>query len=134
MAGKRWTLKKEDGQYVFKFYNKPSRAVQKLLQNKGWTLDYDDRRKWRGEDGLEQIKKAIAFWEKKREFASSSNTLCWTCANAYCQCSWSKNFTPVEGWVAERRILYRHGDEGDMVYLDSYSVEECPQYEEEVRR
>lgn len=52
-------------------------------------------------------------------------TLCWNCSNAYGQCSWSKDFTPVEGWNAERKDV-KVTVQG---YVPSYIVFECPLYE-----
>ena len=56
-----------------------------------------------------------------------SETICWRCANAYGQCSWSRNFTPVEGWDAERRDVKTIIDG----YVESYIVNNCPMYEGE---
>lgn len=53
-------------------------------------------------------------------------TLCWICAKAGGNCSWSKNFTPVEGWNAKpTKIRCREQETG---YLDSYNVKECPEF------
>ena len=52
-------------------------------------------------------------------------TLCWNCSNAYGQCSWSKDFTPVEGWNAERKDV-KVTVQG---YVTSYIVFECPLFE-----
>ena len=42
-------------------------------------------------------------------------TLCWSCQNATNGgCSWSRSFTPVEGWVANKGI--------------GYNVKSCPEY------
>ena len=30
---------------------------------------------------------------------------CWYCTKACGRCSWSKNFTPIKGWVAEKVIV-----------------------------
>lgn len=45
-------------------------------------------------------------------------TLCWDCANAVGWCSWSKDFTPVDGWDAEY-----------VPDKDSYRVIACPLFE-----
>ena len=39
--------------------------------------------------------------EKKQDGSQNYGgcTLCWDCANAVGWCSWSKDFTPVEGWT-----------------------------------
>ena len=58
-------------------------------------------------------------------------TLCWTCQNATGQCSWSKNFTPVEGWDAVPTKV-RGNLELDE-WLDSYLVIDCPKYRKDLR-
>lgn len=53
-------------------------------------------------------------------------TLCWSCANATGNCSWSqwKYPRPVKGWVAEKTIIKcSMKDE-----ISSYCVIECPQF------
>ena len=60
----------------------------------------------------------------------TQGTLCWECANAAPLvdgsrgCSWSEDFAPVPGWVAEPRVIGRHLERG----RDSYFVHECPLY------
>lgn len=60
-------------------------------------------------------------------------TLCWDCEKACGRCSWSKNFTPVEGWNAiptkwlssttrAKRSIKKY-------YVDSFDVYECPEFE-----
>lgn len=63
-------------------------------------------------------------------------TLCWGCGNAVPDedgergCSWSREGTPVEGWVAERRDIRiqpkRPGEERRGV--ESYQVITCPAF------
>lgn len=56
-----------------------------------------------------------------------TRTLCWKCKNAVpdgCYgCSWSKEFEPVEGWVAEEDKIV-----GDGEILTSYRVIFCPEF------
>jgi len=53
-----------------------------------------------------------------------SETLCWTCANALKRCSWSRNFSPVEGWDAiPTKIRMDRG-----IAIDSFFVRDCPLY------
>ena len=73
---------------------------------------------------LKCVCKARKPKEKKRK-----ETLCWTCKNAVCGCSWSKDFTPVEGWEAIPTKV-RGNIEIDE-WLDSYLVVKCPRYEED---
>lgn len=62
----------------------------------------------------------------------SKPTLCWKCSKACGGCSWSDGtFTPVEGWTATETTI--RGDRGiwrDRI-IQSYIVEECPEYEED---
>lgn len=56
-------------------------------------------------------------------------TLCWTCKKATGGCSWSKSFTPIEGWKAiptkvKINDRSRRGDE-----TDSFDIYECPEFE-----
>lgn len=54
-------------------------------------------------------------------------TLCWECDKACGRCSWSKDFTPVEGWKAiPTKIRKRDNNYG---YMDSFIVLECPEFE-----
>ena len=47
-------------------------------------------------------------------------TKCITCGNACGGCSWSQDFTPVEGWIAEPTVN-REG-------VESFHVIDCPEY------
>jgi hypothetical protein len=53
-----------------------------------------------------------------------ANTLCWSCKNSIGYCSWSKDFTPVDGWEAEKTKLKLHSGG----YDTSYAVKKCPLY------
>lgn len=56
-----------------------------------------------------------------------SDTLCINCDRACGGCSWSKDFAPVEGWVAEpRRISRPFKSETDGT--DTFLVKECPMF------
>lgn len=49
-------------------------------------------------------------------------TVCWSCIKL--DCSWAKNLTPVEGWTAEKTLIYdRPGN-----FIDSYLVIKCPDF------
>ena len=55
------------------------------------------------------------------------STLCWICQKAGGNCSWSKDFTPVEGWNAKpTKISCAESPTG---YIESYRVKECPEFE-----
>lgn len=64
--------------------------------------------------------------EKKRKYTEHSNsTLCWKCKNATGGCSWSQDFTPVEGWDAKRtRIRLEKGTK----HTESFIVKKCPEF------
>lgn len=75
-------------------------------------------------------------WTKRNSMArkscaydafKKSDTICWECANACGNCSWSRNLTPVEGWEVT--------ETGDPTYLLSLrkivptvSVKSCPEF------
>ena len=54
-------------------------------------------------------------------------SLCFKCGNCVDGCSWSRTFTPVDGWKAEPN--YINSDEAE-----SYHVVECPQYKPDAAR
>jgi len=53
-------------------------------------------------------------------------TICWDCRNATGKCSWSKDFTPVAGWVAEPTVIRSNYGTG----IQSYIVKRCPLFKE----
>jgi len=56
------------------------------------------------------------------------STLCWTCQNGYAnKCPWMTDFTPVEGWEAEKTVIMDNIREP----IDSYLVIKCPMYVKE---
>ena len=68
--------------------------------------------------------KAYSKPKKKRK-----ETLCWTCKNAVCGCSWSKSLTPVDGWDAIPTKVRGNAELDE--WLDSFLVVSCPEYEED---
>ena len=54
---------------------------------------------------------------------------CWTCKNCYGGCNWSRDFEPVEGWIAEKTFI-----ESNEEYADSYKILYCPEYMEDKRK
>ncbi len=48
---------------------------------------------------------------------------CWKCANAYGGCSWSRNFQPVEGWIA-KFVQHTKCVPG----FTSYNIIFCPEF------
>ena len=62
----------------------------------------------------------------KKGASQKHQSLCCACANACGKtaCSWAKNFTPVEGWVAEPTVL-----SPNQCYTEtSFDVLFCPKY------
>ncbi len=63
--------------------------------------------------------------EKTSVTKKEHDTLCWNCKNNAGHCSWSKNFTPINGWKAiPTKVRSENGKK-----LDSYDVYECPEFE-----
>ena len=55
-------------------------------------------------------------------------TICWNCKKACGRCSWSRDFTPIEGWEAiptKRRESWN----GYTRIAESYDVYNCPEFE-----
>lgn len=76
---------------------------------------------------------------RKKKDERYEHTLCWNCANACGNCSWSGydkaakrvRFQPVEGWVAiPQKILVNRERNGKRVrqYETSYIVINCPEF------
>lgn len=64
---------------------------------------------------------------KPKRCNAPSETLCWECAKNGGLCSWSKNFTPVEGWEAIPTKIQAYGHADGVI--DSYKVISCPEFE-----
>lgn len=63
--------------------------------------------------------------------ANYQHTLCWDCANACGNCSWSRRDPmPVDGWVATpTKIKLRNPDhQYGEAHSNSYIVRSCPQF------
>lgn len=54
---------------------------------------------------------------------------CCTCRKAVGGCSWSRNFTPVEGWVAIPTYINHGGNKGHTRLGESYAIIHCPEYD-----
>lgn len=59
--------------------------------------------------------------------AQDKPTLCWSCENACCGCSWSRSFKPVDGWTAVPTKVFAKTD-----FIASYRVMKCPQYKSDL--
>ena len=73
----------------------------------------------------------------QEKIQSTSGTLCWTCkwaAGKDGKCPWVREFKPVEGWKATPdQVLITsatQAPDGVPKYTDSFTVIECPLYEE----
>ena len=66
--------------------------------------------------------------------AEKKTTLCWSCIHAVPNkklnhgCNWSKNYIPVDDWVAKPTIIASNN------MAQSYMVVLCPEYVREVRK
>lgn len=56
---------------------------------------------------------------------------CWYCTKACGGCSWSKNYTPIDGWVAEETICDRFIDYRGVNITHSYKILHCPELVDE---
>lgn len=63
-----------------------------------------------------------------------SPQLCWTCQRACGGCSWADRLEPVPGWTAiPVRMQHVEGVMQVPRYVDTYSITDCPEYEEDAR-
>jgi hypothetical protein len=53
--------------------------------------------------------------------------ICWDCQKAVGGCSWSRDFTPVEGWDAEN-VPYQPWETQTVKYRDTYIIRGCPEF------
>lgn len=66
---------------------------------------------------------------KSQKRKNVKTTLCWECAKNGGLCSWSKNFTPVEGWEAIPTKIQARGAYNEHGEIDSFKVISCPEFE-----
>lgn len=73
---------------------------------------------------------------KKKEMpaiASKPKQLCFDCKKAVGGCSWSRTYTPVDGWTAEPTMIKQDGKMGRLGRanngIPSYQITQCPQFE-----
>lgn len=62
-----------------------------------------------------------------------NQNICWDCQKATGGCSWSRNFTPVEGWEAEL-IPYQPWKNKHINFSDTYHITKCPEFVEDEPR
>lgn len=66
----------------------------------------------------EWLEGRLKRWEERRgRYTRHAESLCWRCDRAIGGCSWSRSFTPVEGWEAQYNPT-----------IKSYHVISCPEY------
>lgn len=58
---------------------------------------------------------------------NEKSTICWKCQKACGNCSWSREFKPVEGWEATQTKVYSNVDSR----VDSYIVHKCPEFKKD---
>ena len=66
----------------------------------------------------------MTFIDRQINLLESKYQLCFSCKNAYGNCSWSKSFIPVNGWTAKKRKLSLAAG-----FDESYSITACPEFE-----
>lgn len=57
------------------------------------------------------------------DYSKSNFQPCWTCKKACGGCSWSRDFEPIPGWIAEKNTIPYNGE-----YADTYKIISCPEY------
>lgn len=67
-------------------------------------------------------------FQKKKPKKNKNQSLCWDCQNACGGCSWSRSFTPVEGWEARPTKIKLIPNKEGLEYTDSYHVISCPEF------
>ena len=71
------------------------------------------------ENGIKE-RRYVKSGEERKLQKPKTNQLCWDCGKYAGGCSWSRDFTPVEGWTAEK-VLMTSGTE-------TYEIKECPEF------
>lgn len=98
------------------------KSVEKICPVCGEKFKSNGRKKYCSE----RCAKRVIYYKKK---AGKNEQPCWTCKKACGGCSWSKNLTPIEGWVA-LPVKIKYGSVPDI----TYQIIECPEYEREEER
>ena len=66
--------------------------------------------------------------KKNHRLDPGTGQICWRCANACGDCSWSREGKPVDGWKAKRTIIRSKGE----CDIYSYNIIYCPQFNQDV--
>lgn len=62
---------------------------------------------------------------------STHHQPCWYCTKACGKCSWSKNGTPVDNWVATPTITDNYYYDGNHIMVHSFKIISCPEFVDE---
>ena len=65
---------------------------------------------------------------KTEDYTNNKYQPCWTCSNCYGGCSWSREFKPVDNWIATENIIIENGE-----HTKTYKIIYCPEYIKENR-
>lgn len=56
--------------------------------------------------------------------------ICFDCTKAVCGCSWSRSFTPVDGWDAKPDFIWINSGKKTKSYkMPTWWVRRCPEFE-----
>lgn len=112
---------KDNKQYIFESFRDADAFLNKQHGYTGGKYRAGIKAVKLYEDGNKEFFDIIAG-ESHRAYRTTAvvrEQLCWSCANCYGGCSWSREFKPVEGWTAKRSIK---------ADVDTYSIIKCPEY------
>lgn len=87
-------------------------------------------------DNKDMAKKAVAneycYYRNKENLKLPHLSLCWRCGNSTNSgCSWSREFKPVRGWTAEKKIQQVQTKANVKRPVISYHVLDCPQFNDD---
>lgn len=54
-------------------------------------------------------------------------TICWNCKKATGKCNWSREFKPVDGWLAIPTKVKEQGKKD--IFINSFDVFACPEFD-----
>ncbi len=101
-------------------YRAKRKMIKKICVVCGKVITKPNRTKYCSDACLYKAKlERLEEWQKAHPKRKKKETLCWTCQNACGGCSWSRSFTPVEGWEAKPTKNEQ---------TDSYRVISCPEF------
>lgn len=132
---KKYETWKSGERLYIKFYDEPSLRIIQSLKAMEYEPVNGRSMLYAGVKDQDYVTSRLRSWASHSEWRKNgerSGTLCWECDNAYGGCSWSRNFTPVEGWDAQyvRRVYKSKG----VYVMDSYEVRNCPEFVLDGRR